>query len=139
MPFKETCQVSIFSRWTRLWCLNVLMAGYIFPPLSVKNMIPLNVLGVEPVSWSEELRKNGGEDVLCLPFSFSPFHLIEAVRSISLADANIGKVLRFEPSSLKNLMVCSVQRSKMNEALNGLSPRWRHTLSSCQYTSPNLT
>uniref|UniRef100_A0A5K1JSD7 43kDa secreted glycoprotein (Immunodominant antigen Gp43) n=1 Tax=Ganoderma boninense TaxID=34458 RepID=A0A5K1JSD7_9APHY len=84
------------------------MPGYIYPPLSVKNLIPpAAILDVDPVPWSEELRKNGAEDVLCLPFSLTPFPLIEAVRSISLADANISNVLRFEPSSVESSMMAA--------------------------------
>ncbi|KAM5535917.1 hypothetical protein V8D89_010357 [Ganoderma adspersum] len=83
------------------------MPGYVYPPLSVKNLMPPSMLGVDPVPWSEELRKNSGEDVLCLPFSLTPFSLIEAVRSMSLADANISKVLRFEPSSVESSMMAA--------------------------------
>lgn len=69
--------------------------------------MPPTLFGVEPVSWSEELRKNSGQDVLCLPFSVTPFPLMEGIRSISPADANISNVLRFEPSSVKCTMVSS--------------------------------
>ncbi|KAI1796835.1 hypothetical protein LXA43DRAFT_984722 [Ganoderma leucocontextum] len=103
------------------------MPGYIFPPLSVKNLVPPHMLGVDPVPWSEELRKNSGEDVLCLPFSVTPFPLIEAVRSISLADSNIGNVLRFEPSSVENSMMAAypvllpvyIAQFNVNTVVNG--------------------
>lgn len=57
------------------------------------------------IPWSDDLRKHDGEDVLCLPFSLSPFKLPEAARSMSLSDATISQSFRFDPSSLETSTV----------------------------------
>ncbi|TBU33303.1 hypothetical protein BD311DRAFT_652077 [Dichomitus squalens] len=96
---KETAQA--------LFTFCCLVTGYVFPPLSTRNLISPKVLSTEPVPWSEALRKNGADDVLCLPFSVTPFKLIEAARSMSLADATISNSFRFEPSSVEETMMAA--------------------------------
>ncbi|EJF64933.1 hypothetical protein DICSQDRAFT_159896 [Dichomitus squalens LYAD-421 SS1] len=81
--------------------------GYVFPPLSTRNLISPKVQSTEPVPWSEALRKDGADDVLCLPFSVTPLKLIEAARSMSLADATISNSFRFEPSSVEETMIAA--------------------------------
>ena len=50
------------------------------------------------------MRRHNGDEVQCPPFTVSPFRLIEAARSLPLADANIF-IIRYEPSSIRDSMV----------------------------------
>ena len=120
-------------------CTECLAAGYVLPPLSRRNLVPHKLLFADPVPWSESLRKNGADDVLCLPFSVSPLRLIEAARSMSLADATLSSSFRFEPSSVKETMVSitSCRRVKAAE-IHVVPRRWRHIQYSCRRTSYNI-
>ncbi|KAI0331888.1 hypothetical protein GY45DRAFT_1401537 [Cubamyces sp. BRFM 1775] len=80
---------------------------FVFPPLSTLNLKSPNLLNVDAVPWSEDLRKHDGDDVLCLPYSVTPFQLPNLARSLSLSKSNIAKVLRLEPSSLKENMLAA--------------------------------
>ena len=81
-------------------------SGYIHHPLSSISFFVPEFLEAQPVPWAEDLRKHDGEDVLCLPFSLSPFKISEAVRSMSLTEATVSKVFRFDPSTVEETMVC---------------------------------
>ncbi|KAI0359839.1 hypothetical protein OH77DRAFT_1419173 [Trametes cingulata] len=81
------------------------MPGFVYTPLSNLSFVSPRLLEAPTVPWSEDLRKHDGEDVLCLPFSLSPFKLPDAARSLSMAESSIANVLRFEPSSLKETML----------------------------------
>ncbi|KAI0367785.1 hypothetical protein BV20DRAFT_1023823 [Pilatotrama ljubarskyi] len=81
------------------------MPGFAYGPLSNFSFMNPRLLDAETVRWSEDLRKHEGEDVICVPFSLSPFKLPDAARSLSMADASVADVLRFEPSSVKETVL----------------------------------
>ncbi|KAH9903047.1 hypothetical protein C8Q73DRAFT_742270 [Cubamyces lactineus] len=81
--------------------------GFVFPPLSTLSLMTPNLLNVDTVPWSEDLRKHEGDDVLCLPYSIMPFQLPDLARSLSVPNSNIARVLRLEPSSLKENMLAA--------------------------------
>ncbi|CDO78182.1 hypothetical protein BN946_scf184797.g8 [Trametes cinnabarina] len=86
------------------------MPGFVYSPLSnLSFMTPmaLNADKLMAVPWSEDLRRHDGHDVLCLPFSVTPFHVPDVVRSLSMADANIANTLRFEPGSFKDTFLAA--------------------------------
>ncbi|KAI8980204.1 hypothetical protein BD414DRAFT_516640 [Trametes punicea] len=80
---------------------------FVHTPLSALSLVTPRLLNTGAVPWSEAMRRHEGQEVLCLPFSITPFHLPEAARSLSMADANIAGVLRFEPSSVRETMMAA--------------------------------
>ncbi|OSD06597.1 hypothetical protein PYCCODRAFT_949919 [Trametes coccinea BRFM310] len=86
------------------------MPGFLYSPLSRLSFMTPSALDPDAtpaVPWSESLRRHDGHDVLCLPYSLTPLHLSDAVSSLSMADANISKTLRFEPGSVKQTMIAA--------------------------------
>ncbi|RDX57285.1 hypothetical protein OH76DRAFT_1467772 [Lentinus brumalis] len=82
------------------------MPGFVYPPLSEQCFQTTQLLRTEPAPWSEDMRQHHGDEVLCLPFTMSPFRLTEACRGLSMADAMLD-LLRFEPSSLRETMMAA--------------------------------
>lgn len=76
--------------------------GFNHEPLS---RIPLEVFDSEAkekaVIFSDELRHQHGSDVLCLPYTQTPFPLLDAARSLSLRQATIAEDFRLDPLSLQ--------------------------------------
>ncbi len=87
---------------------RICSAGLTYKPLSSLSFMTPTLMEATTVPWSNDLRKNGEDQVLCLPFAHTPFHLSEAMRSLSTADATVADVLRFEPSSVKETMVSAM-------------------------------
>ncbi|KAI9061292.1 hypothetical protein FKP32DRAFT_1631332 [Trametes sanguinea] len=86
------------------------MPGFLYSPLSSLSFMTPTALDVDStpaVPWSESLRRHDGHDVLCLPYSLTPLHLVDAARSLSMADANITNTFRFEPASVKHTMLAA--------------------------------
>ncbi|OJT11442.1 hypothetical protein TRAPUB_11994 [Trametes pubescens] len=83
------------------------LPGFTYKPLSSLSFMTPTLMEATTVPWSNDLRKNGEDQVLCLPFAHTPFHLSEAMRSLSTADATVADVLRFEPSSVKETMMAA--------------------------------
>ncbi|KAI0775188.1 hypothetical protein BD413DRAFT_471753 [Trametes elegans] len=79
---------------------NVL-TGFNFIPLSMLSLVTPELLKTETVPVSEETKQHDGNDVLCLPFSVTPFHLPDVARELPTSKATIADVLRFEPRSVK--------------------------------------
>ncbi|EIW57579.1 uncharacterized protein TRAVEDRAFT_29627 [Trametes versicolor FP-101664 SS1] len=83
------------------------LPGFTYRPLSSLSFMTPELLEANTVPWSDDLRKNGEDQVLCPPFAHTPFHLSEAMRTLSTADATVADVLRFEPSSVKETMMAA--------------------------------
>ncbi|RPD60091.1 hypothetical protein L226DRAFT_535029 [Lentinus tigrinus ALCF2SS1-7] len=83
------------------------MPGFCYRPLSEYCLATTDLLEAKPVEWSEDMRNQDGDNVLCLPFTLSPFQLAESARHLSMADANVSDIIRFEPSSLREIMMAA--------------------------------
>ncbi|KAI0707337.1 hypothetical protein C8Q76DRAFT_628908 [Earliella scabrosa] len=97
----------IFVAGHQLVSLNML-TGFVYEPLSTFNLLlGRDIRESSTVPWTEQLRKHDGDDVLCLPFSLSPFKLPEAARSLSLSGATVSHSFRFDPSSIHTTMLAA--------------------------------
>ncbi|KAH9944594.1 hypothetical protein B0H21DRAFT_694880, partial [Amylocystis lapponica] len=69
------------------------LSHFVFRPkeLNAKRVVP----------WSENLVHQHGSEVLCLPFTHSPFALLDAARSLSFKRATVSKRFRFDPPTVK--------------------------------------
>ncbi|KAI0750137.1 hypothetical protein C8Q80DRAFT_674545 [Daedaleopsis nitida] len=83
------------------------LPGFVFDPLSRLNFVTPELVKLECLPWSEDMRQQEGDDVACLPFSLSPFKLDDAARSSSLSDANISSSFRFDPGSVQASMLAA--------------------------------
>ena len=75
--------------------------------MSAASLTTTDLLRTQPAQWSEDMRRHNGDDVVCLPFTLSPFRVVEAVRSLSLADTNLN-IVRIIPSSVREISVSYV-------------------------------
>ena len=69
----------------------------------IQKELPQNELH----SFDPSLLMQHGEEVQCIPFTVSPFSLLDVARSLPWSDAVINKYLKFAPSSLKVNLVSS--------------------------------
>ena len=61
--------------------------------------------GDEPLPFEESMLKQHGEEIQCIPFTTSPFAVLDIARNLSWSNAIINENLKFSPSSLKVNMV----------------------------------
>ncbi|KAI0671762.1 hypothetical protein C8Q78DRAFT_1069353 [Trametes maxima] len=80
---------------------------FVYVPLSSMSLMTPQLIDAQAVPWSEELRRYDGDNVLCLPYSLTPFRLPDVARSLSMTDANVSNLLRFEPSTVKETMMAA--------------------------------
>jgi hypothetical protein len=99
------------------------LTGFSMDPLSRMVFSVTNEEHLELAeTFDPEMTKQQGVDVLCLPYTLTPFALPEAARSLSFQDGAIGDV-RFDPPSVKSEMVsnmCVFPR----DMLAGLTVQW---------------
>ncbi|KAH7927934.1 hypothetical protein BV22DRAFT_1193229 [Leucogyrophana mollusca] len=60
-----------------------------------------NMSPEQAVPFSQSLTKQHGSDILCLPYTTSPFSLLDKARNLSFKQATIHDGVRFDPSSVK--------------------------------------
>lgn len=70
---------------------------------SVQKELPQNELH----SFDPSLLMQHGEEVQCIPFTISPFSLLDVARNLPWTEAAINRDLKFAPSSLKVNLVGS--------------------------------
>lgn len=126
--------MQIFVAGHQLVSLNML-TGFVYEPLSTFNLLlGRDIRESSTVPWTEQLRKHDGDDVLCLPFSLSPFKLPEAARSLSLSGATVSHSFRFDPSSIHTTMVSLSYSCEVVAKVRMTIRSWRRTPSSCLST-----
>lgn len=59
----------------------------------------------ETVPFTDDLQHQHDEEILCMPYEFTPFLLTDLVRASSFQKATISKKFRFDPSSVKDNLV----------------------------------
>lgn len=95
--------------------LHILRVTYIQMRIGISHeplsRIPLGGPSKEPVHFSEKFKFQHGTEVHCLPYTQTPFPLIEAARSLSSQAATISKDFRFDPQSLRATLVFSAYYS----------------------------
>ncbi|KAI9061293.1 hypothetical protein FKP32DRAFT_1759707 [Trametes sanguinea] len=90
-----------------LYSFKSLMQGFIRPPLSALNFMDPKIDLNTEVPTTAPLRQYDGQDVLWLPYTLTPLHFLDMVRSLSMADAAIAKHMRFETGSVKETMLAA--------------------------------
>ncbi|EKM58383.1 uncharacterized protein PHACADRAFT_252658 [Phanerochaete carnosa HHB-10118-sp] len=70
-------------------------AACLLPTIHLKTALP----------FGEELRKQNDADVLCLPYTATPFALTEAARTLSFSDAMVEEDFRFDPATLRSHLI----------------------------------
>ncbi|KAH9922277.1 hypothetical protein B0H21DRAFT_175553 [Amylocystis lapponica] len=76
------------------------MPGFAFDPLSRFAFSPGQADVPRFVPWSESLLHQHGSDIQCLPFTHSPFALVDAARSLSFQQATVSSKVRFDPPTV---------------------------------------
>ena len=60
---------------------------------------------VEPIPFSQTSLSVYGQDVLCIPFTTSPFKWLDIARNLSWRQATLNEKLKFSPSSVTPALV----------------------------------
>lgn len=86
------------------------MPGFSMDPLSQMSFSDIvesdeQLKGSLP--FGEELMKQHGTDILCLPYTAAPFALPEAARGLSFNDAIIEEDFRFDPPTLRSDLIAA--------------------------------
>ncbi|OBZ72453.1 hypothetical protein A0H81_07580 [Grifola frondosa] len=89
------------QRTVTAYSSNSIIPGHSFDPLSRFSFDSPSYLKLPSVPFSDDLRTQHGSDVLCMPFTFTPFPLIELAQSLSYQQATISPSFRFDPLSVK--------------------------------------
>ncbi|KAF7794816.1 hypothetical protein EIP86_005958 [Pleurotus ostreatoroseus] len=82
------------------------MPGFVFDPLSqfsFKDFNDLSDIPTDGVPWSPALAMQHGMDVTCLPFTMTPFSLVDAARSLPRDAKKLP--IRYDPESLKEVLL----------------------------------
>ncbi|KAL6302372.1 hypothetical protein BKA93DRAFT_736922, partial [Sparassis latifolia] len=89
--------------------LMPLTPGFVFEPLSSLSLAHPAYTQFNNVRFSEDLETQHGSDILCLPFTHTPFKLIDLARSLSYEEATTTepKPLRFDPESVKERLIAA--------------------------------
>lgn len=93
-----------------MWpCLSLLkcFTGFSMDPLSRMSFSDLatDERLEAALPFGEELMKQNDVDVLCLPYTATPFALTEAARTLSFNDAIVEEDFRFDPATLRSHLV----------------------------------
>ncbi|CAL1716729.1 unnamed protein product [Somion occarium] len=89
------------------WFQDSMMPGFVFDPLSRISLKSPSLQKYTTVPFSSELERQYEQDILCLPFTISPFSLPSLARSTSFKNAVISDDLRFDPTSVKEQMTAA--------------------------------
>ncbi|KAJ3551264.1 hypothetical protein NM688_g4802 [Phlebia brevispora] len=84
---------------------NSYMPGFAYDPLSqlsIKDRNDRSDVPFNTVPWSPDLQRQHGLDIACLPYTMTPFSLVDAARSLSYSDAGITDI-RFDPTSVESI------------------------------------
>jgi hypothetical protein len=82
-------------------------SGSDFKVLSATPLLSRPLKISEAVPFSEELRYQYDTEVSCLPYTISPFAMLDIVSSLSHIDGKVDDGLRFTPSSISPNLVRS--------------------------------
>ncbi|GJE88754.1 hypothetical protein PsYK624_048370 [Phanerochaete sordida] len=90
-----------------VWFQRSFMPGFSMDPLSQLSFSELTTDErlAEAVPFSEELTKVQDIDVLCLPYTATPFALPDAARTLSFNDAIIEEDFRFDPTTFRSDLI----------------------------------
>jgi hypothetical protein len=114
----------------RLLCLRVLRAyckpGSDFRVLSLTSLYSKQLRAIEPVPFTTAMETQYDTDIACLPYTISPFTVLDIAHSLSYSDATINPNTRFKPSSIKPELV--------RHGLTVLLYPWSYVFFSLQHT-----
>ncbi|KAF9468108.1 hypothetical protein BDZ94DRAFT_1247203 [Collybia nuda] len=77
------------------------LPGSDFRILSLSSFFSRQLRAIEPVIFTPELETQYNTEVACLPYTISPFTVLDIARTLSYTDATITPNLRFKPPSIK--------------------------------------
>lgn len=83
------------------------MPGVVYQPLSSFSLRSPALAKAETTPFSDKLRRQHGSDVICLPFELTPFHLADAVQSLSYQQVTVSDRLRIKLSTVKTDMMAA--------------------------------
>ncbi|KXN89111.1 hypothetical protein AN958_06312 [Leucoagaricus sp. SymC.cos] len=79
----------------------ICLSGSDYKVLSSAPLAPIDSYLQNSVPFSEELLCQYDIDVACIPYSISPFSILDIARRLSYSEAKIAQDFRFTPSSLQ--------------------------------------
>ncbi|KAF8969720.1 hypothetical protein BDZ97DRAFT_214933 [Flammula alnicola] len=80
---------------------NTYIPGSHVPTLSAAPLWPRTLDGKEPLPFDESLLRQYEEEVQCIPFTISPFSVVDIATTSSAESLEISPDLSFSPSSVK--------------------------------------
>jgi len=83
------------------------MPGFVHEPLSRLSLGSSAFKQGNGIRFSDDLRTQRGTEILCLPFTLTPFRIVDLLRSLPQQQASPHKSLRLYPSSLKESMLAA--------------------------------
>jgi len=75
-------------------------SGSDFTVLSLVPLLSRSIKVTEAVPFSEELRHQYGTEVSCLPYTISPFTVLDIASSLSPRDSKVDDDVHFTPTSI---------------------------------------
>ncbi|KZT00810.1 uncharacterized protein LAESUDRAFT_731876 [Laetiporus sulphureus 93-53] len=89
------------ERIARVFFQQSYVPGFVYEPLSRISLNSMLFDRGSTIRFSEDLLTQRGTEILCLPFSVTPFPLLDVARSLSYQQATISEQLKFDPSAVK--------------------------------------
>ncbi|KAI0077905.1 hypothetical protein K474DRAFT_1661142 [Panus rudis PR-1116 ss-1] len=83
------------------------MSGFLYEPLSRTSFRSSGLRRYSNVPWENSLQRQLDQDILCLPFQFTPFSLPSFAQLCSMKDAVITEGFRFDPNSIRTTMLAA--------------------------------
>ncbi|PCH42167.1 hypothetical protein WOLCODRAFT_143901 [Wolfiporia cocos MD-104 SS10] len=82
------------------------MPGFVHEPLSRLSFATAAVEQYDTIRFTEDLLTQRGTDIHCLPYTLTPFSLVEMAKTIR-QDQNIGSDIHFVPKSVQEIMIAA--------------------------------
>jgi hypothetical protein len=84
-----------------------------------------------PQIFDASMLRQYGEEVQCVPFTTSPFAVLDIARNLSWTNAIIDENLKFSPSSVKANLVKDLLNHPISTTINNNPHSFQPTLSYC--------
>ncbi|KAJ7284956.1 hypothetical protein C8J57DRAFT_1289983 [Mycena rebaudengoi] len=87
--------------------LNSYLPGHTMEKLSSISLLSHELSSAEAVPFSADLDTQHGAKITCLPFTTSPFSLLDSAKSLSDSALDINQQLHIDPQSITTNLMCA--------------------------------